>query len=127
VGIDLVVLGFAPVDGLHVQRMPEDEGDPLLCAEIGEPVPREDAFYGHHQVLAIRRDGGEEVLRSGRAIMMDANLTVRVQHADVHPPRVQVNPTIVSVLLGVESHPHLLLPPGGRVFAWPHSPYPVGW
>ena len=61
VGIDLVVLGLAPVDGLHVQGVAEDEGDPLLGAQIGEPVPREDALHGHHQVLAVRSDGGEEV------------------------------------------------------------------
>jgi phosphohistidine phosphatase SixA len=39
----------------------EDEGDPLFRAEIREPVPCEDAFHGHHEVLAVRRDGGEEV------------------------------------------------------------------
>jgi hypothetical protein len=127
VRIDLVVLGFAAVDGLHVQGVAEDEGNPLLRAKIREPVPREDAFDGHHETLAVGRDSREEVLRGGGAIPLDADLAFRVQHADVHPPRVQVDPTVVSVRRSVEPHPHLLLPPGGRVFAWPHSPYPVGW
>jgi hypothetical protein len=34
------VCGFAPVDGLHVEGMPEDNGNPFLRAEVGEPGPR---------------------------------------------------------------------------------------
>ena len=106
------------MDGLHVQGVPKHEGDPLLRAEIGEPVPREDAFHGNHQVLAVRRDHLEKVLRRGGAVAMDENLALPIEDAEVHVPRVQIDPTVVLVLL---------LPPGGRVFVWPHSPYPVGW
>ena len=105
VSVDLVILGFAAVDSLHVQGMAEDEGDALLRAKVGERVPREDAFHGHHEVLAVRRDRGEEVLGGGRAIAVDPNLAVRVQHAHVHPSRVQVDPAVVSVRRGVEPHP----------------------
>ena len=42
--IDAVVLGFGPVDGLHVEGMAENEGDLVLGAEVSEPVPVEDAF-----------------------------------------------------------------------------------
>ena len=34
-GVDLVVLGLAAVDGLHVQGVAEDEGDVLLFAQVG--------------------------------------------------------------------------------------------
>jgi hypothetical protein len=96
VGIDLVVLGFAPVDCLHIEGVTQDEGDPLLRAEVGNPVPGEDALDRYHQVLAVCREGGEEVLRSGRAIAVDAHLALGIQHTDVHPSGVQIDPTIVS-------------------------------
>jgi hypothetical protein len=37
--IDLIVLRFAPMDGFHVEGMAEDEGNPFLRAEIGQPGP----------------------------------------------------------------------------------------
>jgi tetratricopeptide (TPR) repeat protein len=40
-GIDLVVLGFAAVDGLHVQGVAQHESDALCLAQVGEPIPAE--------------------------------------------------------------------------------------
>src|SRR5688572_11049626 len=37
--IDLVIFGLAAVDGVHIERMSQDEGNALLSAEIGEPIP----------------------------------------------------------------------------------------
>ena len=45
-GINLVVLGFASVDGLHVEGVTENELDALSPAEIGDPVPGEHALDG---------------------------------------------------------------------------------
>ena len=38
VRVDLVVLGFAAVNGLHVQGVTEHESDFFASTEIGEPV-----------------------------------------------------------------------------------------
>jgi hypothetical protein len=40
VRIDLVIFGLAAVDGLHREGMAQDEGNPLLGAEVGQPGPR---------------------------------------------------------------------------------------
>lgn len=52
-GIDLVVLGFAAVDRLHVEGVAEDEGDVVFRAQIGQPVPGKHALDAHHQVLFV--------------------------------------------------------------------------
>ena len=114
---DAAVLGLAPVNGLHVQGVAEDEGDPLLGAEVGDPVPGEDALDGHHEILPVRGDGGEKVLRGRGAITVDAHRAVPVQDADVHPSRMQVDPTVVSVLLGIEPHPGSSFPQSGCCLA----------
>jgi hypothetical protein len=53
---DLVVLGLAAVNRLHVQRMAEHESNALGLAEIGKPVPGEHAFAGDDEPVAIRPD-----------------------------------------------------------------------
>jgi hypothetical protein len=40
VGIDRVVFGLAPADGLHRQGMPKHERHPHTRAEVREPGPR---------------------------------------------------------------------------------------
>ena len=54
VSIDLVILGLAPVNRLHVERVTQNESNSLAGAQIGQPVPRENAFDG--DVLAERSD-----------------------------------------------------------------------
>jgi hypothetical protein len=62
-GVDLVVLGLAAVDGFHVQGMPQDERDALTGAEVGQPVPGEDALHRDDDVLPVGGDGAEEGFR----------------------------------------------------------------
>ena len=102
--VDLVVLGLAPVDGLHEQRVAEHEANPLLRAQIGEPIPGEDAFAGDHEILAVGGDDLEERLRIRGQVPVHEHLTRGVEDADVHRPRVQVDPAVMAVLSGVESH-----------------------
>ncbi len=56
------------MDRFHVERVPENEGDALLVAQIRKPVPGEDALDGHDEVIAVRCDEIEE--RAGRARMI---------------------------------------------------------
>ena len=65
VAVDLVVLGLAAVNGLHVQGVAEHEGDVPRGAEIGQPVPGEHALDADDQFLAVEADRVEEVDRAG--------------------------------------------------------------
>ena len=56
-GIDAVVLGLAAVDGLHVVGVADQEGELLLGAEVGEPVPGEHALDADHQAEIAGRAG----------------------------------------------------------------------
>ena len=59
-GIDLVVLRLGPVDGFHIQRVAEHEGNAFPATQIGDPVPGEDAFHRHDDIAAVGRDGSQE-------------------------------------------------------------------
>src|SRR5918999_4037142 len=61
VGVKPVVLGLAAVDRLHVEGMAEDEGEALLFAQVGHPVPAEEAFDRDTQTLPVRSEGFDEL------------------------------------------------------------------
>ena len=67
-GVDAIVFGLAAVDRFHVQGVAEREGDRVVFAEIGEPIPGEHALAADDQPGAIRRDGIEERLGAGGQI-----------------------------------------------------------
>ena len=107
-GVDPVVLGLRAVDGSHVQGVSEHEGDALARAQVGQPVPGEDALDGHDEVVSVRRDGSQEAFWVAGQIAVQQHLALRVEDADVHRSRVQIDPAVVLVALGVESHGSLL-------------------
>ena len=82
--IDPIVLGFAAVDGFHVQSMTEDEEDFLTGAQVGNPIPSEHALDGNDQVVTVRSDGAEKDGRIATDILVKNNLPSLVQHAEVH-------------------------------------------
>ena len=98
------VFGFAAVDGFHVKRVAQDELDSFLGAQIGQPVPAEDAFDGHDQVLAVGLDGFQESLGTGAEVTVQQNLSLWIQDTEIHPAGMQVDAAVESVGLGVESH-----------------------
>ena len=104
VRIDLVVLGLAAVDGLHGQRVAEDERDAFGGADVGEPVPGEHALGRDDQAVAVRRDDLEEGLRRRWHVAVHQHLAGRVEDADVHGLHVEIDPAIVTMLAVVESH-----------------------
>ncbi len=120
--IDLVVLGLAAVDGLHVEGMPEDEADTLRGAEVGEPVPAEHAFHGDGEVFAIGLEQSKERCWLGGYVAVDQGFALTIDDADVHGSGVQVDSAVVPVLLVVESHAR---PPFALVNDYPPA-YRVG-
>src|SRR5262249_11259464 len=124
---DPVVLGLAAMDGLHIEGVAEDEREAFPRTQVGDPIPSKDTFDRHHEVLPVRGDHVQQVFRRGRAIAMNEDLTVRVQDADVHPSGMQIDPTVASVLLGIEPHPAPPFHPRRGCCAWSPSPYPHEW
>jgi len=100
-GVDPIVLGLAPVDRLHIQRVAERKGQAFLGAEIGEPVPAKEAFA---KVVAVGRDDFERFVAVALEVAVDQDLSRLVEDADVHRSGVQVDTTVVAVLLSLESH-----------------------
>src|SRR4029453_6200590 len=103
-GIDFIVFGFAAMDGFHVKRVAQDELDSFLRAQIGQPVPAEDAFDGHDQVLAVGFDGFEESLGTGAEVTVQQNLPLGIEDTEIHPAGMQVDAAVIAVTLGIESH-----------------------
>lgn len=77
---------------------------PLPGAQVGQPVPGEDALDGDDEVLTVGGDHLEESLRPGLYVAVDEDFAGLVQDADVHGSGVQVDAAVVAVLLGVKSH-----------------------
>jgi hypothetical protein len=84
--------------------MAQDEGDRLLGAEIGEPVPDEHAFDGDNDILPVGLDGPEKVIRGGSAVTVEHGFALLIQDAKVHGSGVQIDSAIKLVLVGVKSH-----------------------
>ena len=81
-GVDPVVLGFAAMNGFHVQSVTENENDPFSSTEIGDPVPGEDAFDSDHDLIPIRSDRVEKGIRIGRHVAMKNDRTSRIECTD---------------------------------------------
>ncbi len=92
------------MDGLHVEGVAEDELDAFPAAQIGEPVPGEDALDGNDEVVAVGGDGFEERLGAAPEILLEQDLAFAVEEAQVHGLGVQIDPAVVLMGLGVESH-----------------------
>jgi hypothetical protein len=102
--IDAVVLGLGPVDGSHVEGMAEDEGDVVLGTEVGEPVPVEDALRRYDQLLPKGLDGLEEAGAVAREVLVEQDVALGVQNAQKKGAGVKVDPAVVLMLAGIESH-----------------------
>ncbi len=68
--IELVIFGFAAVNGLHIQGVAEHEGDLFTLTKVGQPVPAEDALTGHHETVSVGGDGFEESFGSCSYILV---------------------------------------------------------
>jgi hypothetical protein len=104
IGIDFIIFGFSAVDGLHIQSVAQDEGDVVVCAEVGQPAPAKDAFHADHDVIEEGEDQFKEEFRIVFDILVRCDLAAPADDADVHFSGAQIDPAVVFVLLSVESH-----------------------
>ena len=101
--VDLVMVGFAALDGLHGESMPEATRDPFVGTQVGQPVPGEPTRDGDHHPLSRRSHGFEEGLRVGFPRAMHEERAALVEEADVHHTGVQVDAAVKWVRCGVQS------------------------
>jgi hypothetical protein len=78
------------VDGLEVQ----DEGDALVLAQVGQPVPGEQAFGGDNQAVAEGRERVEDGLGAGVEGAGQALLSLRVEDAQGQSPGVEIDAAV---------------------------------
>jgi hypothetical protein len=102
--IDAIVFGFASMDGFHIESVAEDEGDILIGAKIGEPIPGEEAFDANDDVAAEWLNGGEELIRIGFDVFFETDFSGLIENAEKHSTGKEINTAIKLVLFGVESH-----------------------
>jgi hypothetical protein len=95
------------VDVLHGQGVAQREGDALVFAQVGQPVPGEHALDADDEVLAVRLDGVEELVGAGGQVLGEDGLALVVENVDVHGSGVQIDAAVKSVRVGVV---HVLCP-----------------
>jgi hypothetical protein len=71
IGIKPNVVSLAPVNGLHVAGVAQDEGNPLWGAEVCEPIPRKDAFDTDDKMFPIGSNRLEKGLWACLQMPMD--------------------------------------------------------
>ena len=81
-------------------------------AQIGQPVPAEQALDGDDQPVVERRNGLQERITGSWQITVLDDLAALVENAQVNAPGMQIDATPESVLTLIEAHTH------GLPWAW---------
>ncbi len=81
VRVDAIVLGFAAVDRLHVERVSQDERNPFRRAEIGKPIPSEHALHGDDKISPKWADRRKKRLGGSLDVLGKADLPPSVEDA----------------------------------------------
>ncbi len=95
-GVVAVALGLAAVDGFHGEGVSQGEGDVVVAAEVGEPVPAVHALAADDDAVAEGRDGFEEGFGGGGQVAAEAGLSVAVEDDEEEGPGVQVHAGVES-------------------------------
>jgi hypothetical protein len=80
-----------------------DDGDVVLGAAVGEPIPAEHALADDNAVV-VGCDGLEQGGEVTREVAVEHHLAIVGEDAQVHGPGVQVDAAVESVLVGVETN-----------------------
>ena len=81
-GIDRLVRGLAPLDGLHLARVAQDASHARTGAAIGHPIPGEATFDANHHVLAVGGNRVQQRFRTGVHVPVAQDLSLLVQEAE---------------------------------------------
>ena len=116
-GIDPIIFGLTAMDGLHIEGMAQHRGNPFLLTQVRQPLPRKHTFHADDEVLFIGSNDPQKGFRRRRHIFVDEFGAVLIEDTDVHGAGMEIDATIMFMLLCVEIHPGLL---GGVKFRYSH-------
>jgi hypothetical protein len=77
--VDFIVFGLVPVDGLHRERVAQDERNTLAGAQVGQPVPGKNAFDTDDQISPVGGNGVEEWFWASGHVAVEQNLSLLVK------------------------------------------------
>jgi hypothetical protein len=83
--------------------MPKHTGHAFASAEVGQPIPGQEAFDADDQLGPVGRNGLEKWLWARRHVSVHQHLPIPVEETEVHGAGMQVDATITLVLFGVAS------------------------
>ena len=83
-GVNFIVLGFASMNGFHIEGMAQNKGDVFLGAQIRDPVPGEHAFYSNDDIFPERLYDIEQGFPVGFYIAVKHDLSPGIQDAHIH-------------------------------------------
>ena len=72
--------------------------------EISKPVPAENALYADNDIIEKRENQVKEQFRVGFDVFMNHDFSFVAENADIHFPGMQVDATVILVLIVVEFH-----------------------
>jgi hypothetical protein len=96
------------MNGFHIEGVTEDEGDALFDAEIGDPVPGEDTFHGHNDIVSVSFDGFKKDLLIRSDIALKNDIPFLFDDTEAHGLCMKIDSAVVLVLFRVEIHIGLL-------------------
>ena len=92
------------MDRSHVKGVPQREGDLVVFAEIGEPVPGEHALAADDETRAIRCDSVAKRLGVGRQIGFEDGVASVIEDVGTHASCVEIDAGVECVGMVVEAH-----------------------
>jgi hypothetical protein len=96
------------VNRSHVQGVAEGEGDFVVFAKVGGPIPGEHALATDNKARAIRRDGVAKGVRTGGQIGFADGLAIVIEDVGEHASCVEIDAGVECVRLFVEAHGYSL-------------------
>jgi hypothetical protein len=87
----------ATVDVLHGQGVAQREGDGLVLAAVGQPVPGEHALAADDEVLTAGLDRLQEGGGLGGQVLLEDRAAGVVKDVGVHAPGVEIDAAVKSV------------------------------
>jgi len=71
------------MNSFHIKGMAQNEGNALVRAEVGEPIPGKDTFNGDDEAITIGGNGFEEGIRGGFHVAVQHDFAIVTQDANV--------------------------------------------
>jgi hypothetical protein len=92
------------MNGFHVKSVAEDKGNLFFPAKVSNPIPGEHTFNANDQVIQVGFNHLHECLGVGFDVLVDQDIPLLIQYADIEAAGMQIDSAVMFVCLGVEFH-----------------------